>query len=57
MSPYVVGQCFVSEAEPELGLGRVEHIEKRSLVLPPSSDSIPRGSSGSGSSLRGPESC
>ena len=48
MSPYVVGQCFVSEAEPELGLGRVEHIEKRSLLLRfPASDTLRRYASGS----------
>jgi ATP-dependent helicase HepA len=48
MSPYVVGQRFVSEAEPELGLGRVEHIEKRSLVLWfPASDTLRRYASGS----------
>jgi ATP-dependent helicase HepA len=48
MSPYVVGQRFVSEAEPELGLGRVEHIEKRSLVLRfPASDTLRRYASGS----------
>jgi ATP-dependent helicase HepA len=48
MSSYVVGQRFVSEAEPELGLGRVEHIEKRSLVLRfPASDTLRRYASGS----------
>src|SRR3990172_4721687 len=48
MSPYVVGQRFVSEAEPELGLGRVEQIEKRSLVLRfPASDTLRRYASGS----------
>jgi ATP-dependent helicase HepA len=47
MSPYVVGQRFVSEAEPELGLGRVEHIEKRSLLLRfPASDTLRRYASG-----------
>ncbi len=47
MSPYVLGQRFVSEAEPELGLGRVEHIEKRSLVLRfPASDTLRRYASG-----------
>ncbi len=47
MSPYVVGQRFVSEAEPELGLGRVESIEKRSLVLRfPASDTLRRYASG-----------
>jgi ATP-dependent helicase HepA len=48
MSSYVVGQRFVSEAEPELGLGRVEQIEKRSLVLRfPASDTLRRYASGS----------
>jgi ATP-dependent helicase HepA len=47
MSPYVVGQRFVSEAEPELGLGRVEQIEKRSLVLRfPASDTFRRYAAG-----------
>jgi ATP-dependent helicase HepA len=47
MSPYVVGQRFVSEAEPELGLGRVEHVEKRSLVLRfPASDTLRRYAAG-----------
>jgi ATP-dependent helicase HepA len=47
MSPYVVGQRFMSEAEPELGLGRVEHIEKRSLVLRfPASDTLRRYAAG-----------
>jgi len=37
----------VSEAEPELGLGRVEHIENRSLVLRfPASDTLRRYASG-----------
>ncbi|HJS74200.1 MAG TPA: RNA polymerase-associated protein RapA [Vicinamibacteria bacterium] len=43
MPPYVVGQRFVSEAEPELGLGKVEHIDRRSLVLRfPASDTLRR---------------
>jgi ATP-dependent helicase HepA len=47
MSPYVVGQRLMSEAEPELGLGRVEHIEKRSLVLRfPASDTLRRYAAG-----------
>ncbi len=48
MSSYVVGQRFVSEAEPELGLGKVEHIDKRSLVLSfPASDTLRRYASSS----------
>ena len=47
MPPYVLGQRFVSDAEPELGLGRVEHIEKRSPVLRfPASDTLRRYASG-----------
>ncbi|HXV63375.1 MAG TPA: SNF2-related protein [Vicinamibacteria bacterium] len=33
MTTYVVGQRFVSEAEPELGLGLVEGVEGRHIVL------------------------
>jgi ATP-dependent helicase HepA len=48
MSSFVVGQRFVSEAEPELGLGKIEHIEKRSLVLRfPASGTLRRYASGS----------
>lgn len=32
MSPYVVGQRFVSEAEPELGLGSVERTNSLRLI-------------------------
>ncbi|HEY7821119.1 MAG TPA: SNF2-related protein, partial [Vicinamibacteria bacterium] len=48
MSAYVIGQRFVSEAEPELGLGKIEHVERRSLVLRfPASDTLRRYASGS----------
>jgi ATP-dependent helicase HepA len=30
---YVLGQRFVSEAEPELGLGRVAHVGNRRVLL------------------------
>ncbi|MGH9332786.1 MAG: SNF2-related protein, partial [Vicinamibacteria bacterium] len=41
MSAYVLGQRFVSEAEPELGLGRIERVEPRSLMLRfPASDTV-----------------
>jgi ATP-dependent helicase HepA len=41
--PYVVGQRFVSETEPELGLGKVERVDGRSLVLRfPASDTLRR---------------
>jgi ATP-dependent helicase HepA len=33
MSVYVLGQRFVSEAEPELGLGRVAHVDNRRVLL------------------------
>ncbi len=33
MSSFVVGQRFLSEAEPELGLGQVERIENRRVFL------------------------
>lgn len=41
MPSYVVGQRFVSEAEPELGLGRVERVESRHVWLHfPASDTV-----------------
>ena len=48
MSSYVVGQRFVSEAEPELGLGCVEEIaNRRVLVRFPASDTVRQYASGS----------
>lgn len=41
MSAYVVGQRFVSESEPELGLGILERIEKRRIAVRfPASDTL-----------------
>ena len=48
MSSYVVGQRFVSEAEPEIGLGCVEEIaNRRVLVRFPASDTVRQYASGS----------
>ncbi|GMR22612.1 MAG: RNA polymerase-associated protein RapA [Acidobacteriota bacterium] len=48
MGSYVVGQRFVSEAEPELGLGCVEEIaNRRVLVRFPASDTVRQYASGS----------
>ena len=48
MSSYAVGQRFVSEAEPELGLGCVEEIaNRRVLVRFPASDTVRQYASGS----------
>ena len=48
MPSYIVGQRFVSEAEPELGLGCVEEIaNRRVLVRFPASDTVRQYASGS----------
>jgi ATP-dependent helicase HepA len=41
MSAYVVGQRFVSESEPELGLGVLERVERRRIAVRfPASDTL-----------------
>lgn len=48
MSSYVVGQRFVSEAEPELGLGCVEEIANRRVIVRfPASDTVRQYATGS----------
>jgi ATP-dependent helicase HepA len=48
VSAFVVGQRFVSEAEPELGLGRVARVENRRVVVVfPASDTVRQYASGS----------
>jgi ATP-dependent helicase HepA len=52
MSAFVEGQRFVSEAEPELGLGRVASVANRRVVLDfPSSDTV-RQYASSGAPIR-----